>query len=57
VHGFETGVYVTLATGALLLLLALYGLLTDRRRAALNTTERQPLENQPHELCILEEAA
>jgi MFS family permease len=58
VHGFETGVYVTLGTGALLLLLALYGLLTERRSgAAIETTKRQPLEPDFHEHRILEEAA
>jgi hypothetical protein len=51
-------VYVTLGTGALLLLLALYGLLTERRRQpAIETTERRALELDSHEHYIVEEAA
>jgi hypothetical protein len=34
VHGFRTGTYVTLATGVLLLLVALFGLVVERRRKA-----------------------
>ncbi len=39
VHGFETGVFVTAATGALLVLLALAGLVAERRRRAQRATE------------------